>query len=153
MEVSIDRAGILDAVGTTASEYDEVAAAYLYGSASTDSTTGLSDVDVALLFGDGEPGDRRRSVIAATFGSALARRLREVSDGRPPEVDVRDLEALPLAVQGSVLTDGTLAASTDEVRRVRFEELTRRRYFDFLPLLERDVKEGLRGLRERFVNG
>lgn len=86
------------------------------------------------------------------YGSAVARSLtKEEHGGR--EVDVHDLAGLPLAVRGRVLTEGVLVLSTDEDRRVRFEELTRRRYFDFLPFQERDTEEGLRGLRERIDGG
>ncbi len=152
MESSLDRTGLLDVVGEAAAEHPEVAAAYVYGSMASGRSTPLSDVDVALLFAGERVDDRRRSVVAAAVGSEVARRMR---DGGSParEVEVRDLEALPLAVRGSVLTEGRLAGSADEVRRVRFEELTRRRYFDFLPVLRRDAREGLEGLRERFLDG
>lgn len=152
MEPSVEKVDLLDAVSRAVAEHPEVAAAYLYGSAAAGRSTPLSDVDVALLFVEEGVGERRRSVIAAAVGSEVARRVR---DGRGParEVEVRDLEALPLAVTGSVLTEGELARSADDVRRVRFEELTRRRYFDFLPILRRDAREGLAGLRERFLDG
>lgn len=69
------------------------------------------------------------------------------------EVDVHDLDSLPLAVQGRVLTEGMLLLSRDEVRRGRLEERTRRRYFDFLPFQRADTEEGLTGLRERIRGG
>jgi hypothetical protein len=63
---------------------------------------------------------------------------------------VRDIEELPLVVQGRILTEGRLVRSSDDVRRVRFETAVRMLYFDFLPFHARDVEEGLRSLRRRF---
>lgn len=128
-----------------------VAAVYLYGSGARERRTSLSDLDVALLFGGGVSEEERWEELPA-FGSAVARALSDVG-GAGGEVDVHDLDALPLAVQGRVLTGGTLLVSRDEERRVRFEERTRRRYFDFLPFQRADTEEGLRGLKERFEGG
>lgn len=129
-----------------------VAAVYLHGSAARGRTTPLSDVDVAVLFGEDVP-ERERDREASRIGTAVARGLADREDGGGREVEVRDLDALPLAVRGRVVTEGTLVSSGDDVRRVRFEDLTRRRYHDFLPFERADTEEGLRGLRERFSDG
>jgi hypothetical protein len=42
-----------------------------------------------------------------------------------------------------VVTEGILLYEADPSARVEFETSTRRRYFDFLPFLERDAREGL----------
>lgn len=130
---------------------DPVAAIYLYGSAARGQVTGLSDLDVAVLYREEMTEDRRWRVLPG-LGSAVARSL-AVDGTNAPDVDVHDLASMPIAVQGRVLTEGVVILSTDEVRRVRFEELARRRYFDFLPFQERDTKEGLEGLRERVDGG
>lgn len=130
---------------------DGAAAVYLYGSEARGRRTVLSDLDIAVLFADGVSEEERWEELPA-FGSAVARALRE-SRGARAEVDVHDLEALPLAVQGRVLTEGTLLLSRVAKRRVRFEERTRRRYFDFLPFQRVDTEEGLEGLRERLTDG
>lgn len=145
---------ICEAISKSLASRPEVGAAYLYGSAARGEATSLSDIDIGLLFSEEASEPERRDAVAAGLGRDVARLLsagRE-GDNRPPAavVDVRDLEALPLAVQGRVLTEGMLVASRDEVRRVRFETLTRCRYFDFLPFQSRDVTEGLRALRERY---
>lgn len=128
-----------------------MAAVDLYGSAARGRRTPLSDLDLAVLFRDETPEVARRRELPC-LGSALARALADSGEeGR--EVDVHDLDSLPLAVQGRVLTDGVLLISRDEVRRVRFEERTRRRYFDFLPFQRADTEEGLTGLRERIHGG
>lgn len=130
---------------------DPVAAIYLYGSAARGRVTGLSDLDVAVLYCEGVAQDRRWRELPR-LGSTIARSLAVEGTGAP-DVDVHDLASMPIAVQGRVLTEGVLVLSTDEVRRVRFEERTRRRYFDFLPFQERDTEEGLGGLRERVDGG
>lgn len=127
------------------------AAAYLYGSGARGEDTSLSDLDLAVLFADAVSEEERWQELPA-FGSAVARALLDAR-GERVNVDVHDLEALPLSVQGRVLTDGTLLLSRVDERRVRFEERTRRRYFDFLPFERADTEEGLEGLRERLADG
>lgn len=133
-------------------EHDQpLVAVYLYGSTVRGRVTALSDLDLAVLFQQDVSEDRRWQVLPR-LGSAVARRLAD-GDGEGLEVDVHDLASLSLAVQGRVLTEGVLVLSVDEVPRVRFEDRTRRRYFDFLPFQQRDTEEGLRGLRERVDGG
>lgn len=132
-------------------EGDPVVAVYLYGSAARGRVTGLSDLDLAVLFREAVSEDRRWRELPR-LGSAVARSL-SAEGTEAPDVDVHDLASMPIAVQGRVLTEGVLVLSTDEVRRVRFEERTRCRYFDFLPFQERDTEEGLEGLRERVDGG
>ena len=130
---------LAEAVGPRA----EVAAAYLYGSVARGEATTLSDVDIALLFSEHVGESLRRQVIVE-IASALA----HAEVGK--RLDVRDIEELPLVVQGRILTEGRLVRSSDDVRRVRFETAVRMLYFDFLPFHARDVEEGLRSLRRRF---
>lgn len=144
---------VRDAVEDLLSSVDDdpVVAVYLYGSVSRGRVTGLSDLDLAVLFNEGVSEDRRWRELPR-LGSAVARSL-STGEKDAPEVDVHDLASMPIAVQGRVLTDGVVILSTDEIRRVRFEDRTRRRYFDFLPFQRRDTEEGLEGLRERVDGG
>lgn len=119
-----------------------VAAAYLYGSAARGETTSLSDVDIALLFAEDLNEKARRDLIVE-LASELARA------GAGERLDVRDIDELPLVIQGRILGEGRLARSNDDVRRVRFETFVRMLYFDFLPFHRRDIEEGLRSLRRR----
>lgn len=59
------------------------------------------------------------------------------------ELDVHIASSLPLPVRGRVVTEGVLLYEADPSARVEFETATRRLYFDFLPFLDRDAREGL----------
>lgn len=142
-----DTDGLLAALRRAVEAIRGVAAAYLYGSAAAGRATPISDVDVAVLFTPEVADDVDRRRLAAEVASAL---VHEVGDVRP---DVRDAEALPLAVRGEIVTRGVLAVSIDDVRRVRFEAETRQRYFDFLPFREASVRPGLEALRARHSDG
>ncbi|MBU0491984.1 MAG: nucleotidyltransferase domain-containing protein [Chloroflexi bacterium] len=106
--------------------------AYLYGSVAEDCTLPGSDVDVAL-------------VLAPRHGlSAYQRMQLELGIAAEieqccglPEVDVRSVSEAPIMVQGTVLRTGVLVYSRDEDFRADFETLTRKRYFDFLPIARR----------------
>ena len=115
----------------------EVAAAYLYGSHARGKPLPTSDLDLALVLrtetGSDDP----------LFAERLASRIASALD-EPIEVDAHLAEDLPLPVRGRVVTSGVLLYEADPVRRVDFETSTRRLYFDFLPLLERDAREGIR---------
>lgn len=50
-------------------------------------------------------------------------------------VDVRAINDAPLRVQGQVVTEGVLLYARNEDLRVDFEVYTRKRYFDFQPVL------------------
>jgi predicted nucleotidyltransferase len=99
-----------------------VVAAYVFGSMARREPA-RRDLDVALLIADDGPAD---AVL-----DTVARRLADLGP-----VDVVDLRSAPLRVAGRVLTDGLLAASTDEVARVRFEATTRSLALDFAPFAE-----------------
>lgn len=145
-----DRASEADRVASATQSalrpHPGVAAAYLYGSVARGRFTSISDVDVAILFLPDIDFDGRRS-IASRIAGDLSRAIPGA------QLDVRDLDELPLAVQGRVLTEGRLLVSNDEPRRVRFEVAVRQRYFDFLPIQERLAAEGLRAMRERVGDG
>lgn len=72
----------------------------------------------------------------------LASRLEEAL-GLGIEIDARDAGSLPLTLQGRIVTEGVLIHEGRDVGRVRFEMDVRRLYFDFLPLIDRDAREGL----------
>lgn len=150
MPDSASRSDVLQAIARVTSHRPEVAAAYLFGSVAEERSSSLSDVDVAVLFGEGVPADgRTRETVLAEIGTELRKEMLPAMG----EADVRDLERLPLAVQGRVLTRGQLAAANDDELRVAFEVHTRLRYFDFLPFLRYDTREGLRALRRHFTRG
>lgn len=138
---------LTEALEEALAEQPEIAAGYLYGSAARGRTTSLSDVDVAVLFRATTRGPQlRRAVLGA-----LLRRIGRRFPGQ--EFDLRDAEALPLAVRGRVVTEGIRIFDADPSRRVAFEVHTRMRFFDFLPFQALDTRHGLRTLRERLGSG
>lgn len=113
-----------------------VAAAYAYGSRVRGRPLPFSDLDLALvLAGDEPPEDPLFAErVAARIGTSL---------GTAIEIDAHLARDLPLAVRGRVVTEGVLLYERDPARRVAFETSTRRHYFDFLPLIRREAREGL----------
>lgn len=141
------RAALHAAIERAVSGHPEIAAAYLYGSAAAGTATPLSDVDLGLLFHEPEGPFRERLATVVAVGSSVARELGGI------RVDARDMDELPLAIAGAVLTEGELAVSNDDHRRVAFERDTRMRYFDFLPVHLQEVREANATLRRRFRGG
>jgi predicted nucleotidyltransferase len=118
-----------------------VDAAYVYGSVARGTATPLSDVDIALLLTDPISSYERLKLeltiqgdIATTCGLS--------------SVDVRAINDAPLMVQGRVVQQGRLLYERDRARRVRFEVMTRKRYFDFAPVARRLRKAFLEHVRE-----
>lgn len=137
------------AVAESAGGRADIAAVYLYGSTARGDATTLSDVDVAVLFARGHASPAERRMAMSEVAASVSERLHP----RHTRVDVRDVETLPLVIQGEVVTEGRLAVGNDEPARVRFETGVRQRYFDFLPFREASVRPALRAMRERHSNG
>lgn len=108
-----------------------VVLAYLYGSQVQGRTTRFSDVDIALVLRpDHGLSAYERFLLELTISADLEKHC-GIKDA-----DVRSINDAPLRVQGEVLTHGQLIYSNDETFRVDFEVLTRKRYFDFEPVLQ-----------------
>ncbi len=105
-----------------------VRAAYLYGSVARGESGPKSDVDVALLLGEGEPPALQDE--ALQIEGELERRL-----GRVVQVVV--LNFAPLDLIHAVLRDSILVGESDRSARIRFEVRARNDYFDLLPVLRR----------------
>lgn len=120
----------------------KVIAAYLYGSQVRGQVHAGSDIDVAVLQADDGKGATLKLL-------KLGQRLEAVAGLK--NIDVRLLNAAPLAARGRILTEGRLLYSADESTRVDFEVKTRSLYFDFLPhlnflqkaFIEHAAREGL----------
>jgi len=104
--------------------------AYLYGSVSTGYVHPFSDVDIALVLDPRQGLDPYQQL---TLELEIEAQLEHVAGIR--DADVRAISGAPLRVQGKVVTQGILLYSRDEEFRIAFEVATRRRYFDFLPVL------------------
>lgn len=134
-EISVAR--LRHAAKEVLDRFEGVAAAYAHGSRVRGRPLPLSDLDlVVVLSKEGETDDPLR---AERISSLLASELRT-----SVEIDAHLAEDLPLPVLGRVVTRGVLIYERDPVRRVDFETSTRRLYFDFLPLLRRDARAGIR---------
>lgn len=102
-----------------------VAAVWLFGSRARGDAHTDSDADIALLLrADADvPSLHAQGALANAFADLLG-----VSD-----TDIVVLDRAPLDLRGRVLTEGHVAWSRDEPRRVRFTVETLSRYFDILP--------------------
>lgn len=104
--------------------------AYLYGSYAVDQPHSFSDLDIAIYIK--EPLTTRENM-------KLEMNLSLKIDNKfpnGPSSDVRILNHLPLAVAGSVITEGVLIYCIDDDARIDFEMNIRRSYFDFLPYIK-----------------
>ncbi|MBE0411879.1 MAG: nucleotidyltransferase domain-containing protein [Anaerolineales bacterium] len=104
--------------------------AYLYGSLAEGCATNLSDIDIALVL---EPNcgldAYQRFLLELEIETEIE------SCCRFQSLDVRSINDAPLRVQGQVMIRGLLLYSKDEEFRVSYEVFTRRRFFDFQPVL------------------
>lgn len=104
--------------------------AYVYGSVAAGYPTPLSDVDIALVLApDCELDAYQRFMLELDIAAEIERRC------GIPNADVRSIDNAPLRVQGKVVTSGQLLYSKDDDFRVAYEVSTRKRYFDFQPVL------------------
>ncbi len=132
IEYSVELQAILDCLRSLLPQILDgrpVMLAYLYGSVAEGYALPDSDVDIALVLADNHAlsaYERTRLELAVAADIEDRCGLREV--------DVRSINHAPLMVQGTVLTEGLLVFSRDEDFRVEYEVLTRKRYFDFLPV-------------------
>jgi predicted nucleotidyltransferase len=118
-----------------------IAAAYVYGSVARGTATTLSDVDIALLLTDSVlPYDRLK--LELSIQGDIETACGSLS------VDARAINDAPLMVQGAVVQQGRLIYERDRARRVRFEVMTRKLYFDFEPVARRLRKSFLKHVRE-----
>ncbi len=93
--------------------------------------TSLSDVDIALVLNPEENlSPYQRFMLELEIEVAIENHCR-ISNA-----DVRSIDNAPLSVQGQVVTEGSLLFSKDEDFRVQYEVQTRKRYFDFEPVLQ-----------------
>jgi len=103
--------------------------AYVYGSCATDTAHSFSDLDIGIYL---QPDfDDHAYKIEMALALELDKKL-----GHVIETDVRALNNLPLTFLGQIVTEGILIYSRNENARVDFEVGIRKRYFDFMPVLQ-----------------
>ncbi len=103
--------------------------AYVYGSYATDTPHPFSDLDIGIYL---QPElDDYVHKIEMDLSLELDTKL-----GHVIETDVRVINNLPLTFLGQILTEGILIYSRNENARVEFEVGIRKRYFDFMPVIQ-----------------
>ena len=118
-----------------------LAAVYLFGSYGTEFQTPLSDIDIALVFGDCDDVTMKQHV-------ELIGRITEAL--HEDDVSVTILNQAPLAFRHRVLAGGRLFLMIDEVAHADFLESTITRYSDFAIDEVRFFQEYDRALVEEF---
>jgi predicted nucleotidyltransferase len=125
-------------------EVRDLAAAYLYGSYGTPYQTPLSDVDIGLLFMDGDqPSPKQHVQLIGRVCKAL----------HEDDISVTVLNSAPLAFQHKVLAEGRPLLICDEIAHADFLERTISSYCDFAVDEKRFFEEYDRALIEEFCGG
>jgi predicted nucleotidyltransferase len=103
--------------------------AYLYGSHAKALSHRYSDLDIGIVTDETsiEASLHLELSLSLRFDEQLRHRL---------QTDVRILNQLPLTVKGRILGEARLIYSIDEEKRVAFETMVRKAYFDFLPVIQ-----------------
>ena len=104
--------------------------AYLYGSYAVDQAHLFSDLDIGIYV----EKISRSQYLELELSLAL-----EIDEklGSGVASEVRIMNALPHIVIGSIITEGILIFSRNDIIRVDFETSVRSAYFDFLPVIRR----------------
>lgn len=121
----------VDAVLERLRQHEEVALAYLFGSAA-DGRADARDVDLAIVFVDVDDPLH-----------ALLRVQQDLEAATGAVVDVHDLDALPVDLRFRVIDQGRPVLVRDEAARVRREVRIMREYWDARPYLDR-IREAAR---------
>ena len=120
--------------------------AYLHGSVAQGRPLPSSDVDIALVLTE-LPPPYERLILEFTIQAAL-----EDACGLT-NLDVRTINEAPLMVKGSIIQEGLLLYSRDKDRRLAFEILTRKKYFDYQPTAARMQQAFLSHIRRKGLSG
>lgn len=120
--------------------------AYLYGSVARGCPLPSSDVDIALVLAE-SPAAYERLILELDVQAALEDACRLSG------LDVRTINHAPLTAQGRIIQEGVLLYERDKDRRVAFEALTRRKYFDYRPTAERMQRAFLDHVRRKGLSG
>lgn len=119
--------------------------AYLHGSVAQGRSLPSSDVDIAIVLAQLPPPYQQLTLeleIQAALEDAC----------RLSNIDVRTINHAPLVVQGEIVQMGILLYSLNKERRVAFEVLTRKKYFDYRPRAEQMQRAFLNHIRREGVS-
>jgi uncharacterized protein len=119
-----------------------IVAAYVYGSVIRGTPLPQSDIDIAVLLSEQLTGYTRLQLELAIQAD-----LEDVCT--LASIDVRALNDAPLLVQGRIIQEGVLIYEKDRAARVAYEVMTRKKYFDYLPLARRVEAAAWKRLKEK----
>lgn len=111
------------------SKHKEVLLVYLFGSQATGKTTPMSDVDIAILFGESLDSAARFQLRLDLIGKISAILSRD-------DVDVADLNASSIVLRYQVVKYGKLLYCADTLVKNAFFASTLREYLDTIPMRE-----------------
>jgi predicted nucleotidyltransferase len=106
----------------------DIVFAYLYGSAVYHPYLPGGDIDLAVYL---KPADMKVYIRKETELTVSLSSLLETD-----EIDLRILNVVPLVFQYSILKEGVLLLSRDEIQRAEFETNVMMRFFELKPYLE-----------------
>ena len=118
----------------------------MYGSVARGCPLPSSDLDIVLVLSK-SPAAYERLVLELDVQAAL-----EDACGLS-NLDVRTIDHAPLTAQGRIVQEGVLLYERDKDRRVAFEVLTRKKYFDYRPTAERMQRAFLDHVRRKGLSG
>jgi hypothetical protein len=132
----------LQTVAPTVFDGTPVLFAYLYRSCAKELMHLYSDLHIGIFTEevDIEACLRLELTLALSFDEKLDHRIQS---------EVRILNHLPLTVKGRILGEAKLIYSVDEEKRVGFETMVRKAYFDFLPV----IQQYRRAYRQQIIAG
>ena len=107
---------------------EDILFAYLYGSAVYDPNLPIGDIDVAVYL---KPADIKGSISKEEALTAFL-----ISILHTDKIDLRILNELPLPLQYSILKDGKLLFSRDDLQRVDFDTSVMIRFLELKPYLD-----------------
>ncbi|MEK7784965.1 MAG: nucleotidyltransferase domain-containing protein [Chloroflexota bacterium] len=117
--------------------------AYLHGSVARGTPLSDSDVDLALVLSEPLPPPMERLKLEFEIQDAVAETCGLKA------IDARAINRAPLNVQGEIVQEGKCLYVRNQEFKADFESLTRRKYFDFKPKMERMQRAFLEHIRQR----
>lgn len=131
---------VMESAPTILARYP-VVVAYIFGSVARKRPLPDSDIDIAILLGEKlEPYHRLQLELEIQA---------QLEDALDHTVDVRSLNDAPITVSGPIIQKGIRIYESDQSKRIDFEVLTRKKYFDYLPKIEMMREAFFKQIREK----
>jgi predicted nucleotidyltransferase len=141
--IKVDVKNYLPDLPTLFQKWDEVVAAYLFGSHARGCVGPLSDVDVAVLFDEGADIDHIYLKLCVEVSKAL----------HTDEVDLLILNKAPVTLKHKVLKEGKMLFCRDEIKRIRFQVKVINDYIDTKPLRDMYNRELFKRIKKGIPSG